>query len=67
MFVQAGKCVLLALALLNANFVDGSDQSLEHRLSTQDGLCLPCKELFSKLQKAPDGKFRQNSQLQLRG
>ncbi|CAM9117189.1 unnamed protein product, partial [Ectocarpus sp. 13 AM-2016] len=34
---------------------------------TQDGTCLQCEELFSKLQHGPDGKLLQNSQLQLRG
>ncbi|CAM9129309.1 unnamed protein product [Ectocarpus sp. 8 AP-2014] len=67
MFVQAGTSLLLALALPDASVVGGVDLSLVPRATTEDGLCLPCEELFSKLQGAPNGKLLQNSQLQLRG
>ncbi|CAM9277724.1 unnamed protein product [Ectocarpus fasciculatus] len=67
MFVQAGTYLLLALALLDANVVGGLDLSMEPHPNTQDGLCLQCEDLFSKLQAAPNGKLRQSSQLQLRG
>ncbi|CAM9437971.1 unnamed protein product [Ectocarpus fasciculatus] len=67
MFVQAGTCLLLALALLDANVVGGLDLSLEPSPSTQDGLCLQCEELFSKLQDGPNGKLLQISQIRQRG
>ncbi|CAM9168902.1 unnamed protein product, partial [Ectocarpus sp. 12 AP-2014] len=67
MFVQAGKCLLLALVLLDANGFGGLGRSLESRPIIQDCLCLECEELFSNLQEAPDGKLLQNSRLQLRG
>ncbi|CAM9440665.1 unnamed protein product, partial [Ectocarpus sp. 12 AP-2014] len=67
MFVQAKTCLLLALALLDASVVGGLDLSFKPHSSTQDGWCLQCEDLFSKLEDAPDGKLLQYSQLQLRG
>ncbi|CAM9115008.1 unnamed protein product, partial [Ectocarpus sp. 13 AM-2016] len=67
MFVQAGTCVLLALAGLNSNLVGGLGVTFEPRPGTEDDLCLQCEDLFSKLEDAPDGKLLQKIQLQLRG
>ncbi|CAM9846256.1 unnamed protein product [Ectocarpus sp. 12 AP-2014] len=67
MFVQASTCLFLALALVDANDAGGLDMPFEPCRSTQDGLCLQCEDLFSKLEDAPDGELQQHSQLQLRG